>query len=346
MVPRPGARRGGGGRLNRDHESLRVTRRTKMVRPGAKPSIVSYRTLCSASMGTKTRRTQSGSGVVESKWRETSFTFPLERRHIYRLLHKFSFHTTMKCFIAIIALCSSLLITTEAATCSFCEGIDFDQSLEIPYTDGMTCGMVTDTLAILAFEEGTEDCSSLQGAQAICCPEALLSDRTGGPCGFCAGVDVLVDVNPEIPAEDAGLAGMNCGIIAVFAETGVNGTATECAELRFMEGVCCPEAFLSDRTGGSCGFCAGVDVLVDVKPKIPAEWAEMAGTVVNCGTIAVFAEIGNVTTSECAELRLMEGTCCPGARSSSGTSPRYVQYVYAYFLSCMASSRCLFALNL
>ena len=148
----------------------------------------------------------------------------------------------MKRVIAIIALCSSLLITTEAATCSFCDGFDFDQALEIPFTDGMTCGMVVAVAQAVAVEEGTEDCSSLQGMQSFCCPEALLSDRTGGPCGFCAGVDVLVDVNPEIPAEYAGLAGMHCGIIAVFAETGVNGTASECAELRPMEGTCCPGA--------------------------------------------------------------------------------------------------------
>ena len=172
----------------------------------------------------------------------------------------------MKFVIAIITLCSSLLISTEAATCSFCDGVDVDQAIEI--TNGVTCGMAT--FAISTLEEGTEDCSSLQGAQAICCPEALLSDRTGGSCGFCAGAEVLVDANPEIPAE----------------------------------------------------------------------YAEMAG-IMNCGTIAVFAEIGfNGTASECAELRLIEGTCCPGARSSSGTSPRYVQCVHVSYRACLHPAAC------
>ena len=81
----------------------------------------------------------------------------------------------MKFFSAIIVLFSRL-VTTEASTCSFCAGADVDEAMEIPYTDGVTCGMAI--LAASVYEEGTDDCSALHAGESICCPEAVLSDRT------------------------------------------------------------------------------------------------------------------------------------------------------------------------
>jgi hypothetical protein len=199
----------------------------------------------------------------------------------------------MKFFIAV--LCSSHLITAEASPCSFCEGVDVDQAIELPYTDGMTCGTVT--LASSVLEEGTEDCSLIQGSEVFCCPEVLLSEPTGGPCSFCVGKDVLGFMNPQIPMEDAELAGMNCENMAAYAEFITAPSAMECYELSLMEGTCCPAAMSSSGTSPRYVQCVHVSYRACLHPaacllhisnyEFFSPFASVAASLVTTALIAV-----------------------------------------------------------
>lgn len=121
----------------------------------------------------------------------------------------------MKFFSAIIVLSS--LLPTEASVCSFCDGVtvDADLTFEVPDAGNMTCGMAM--LGASAYEEGSEECTgTAQVAASLCCPEAAVTNLTGGVCNFCAGSDILIDAvleNPENPGET-----FTCATLAAGAE--------------------------------------------------------------------------------------------------------------------------------
>ena len=107
--------------------------------------------------------------------------------HFNHHLSRSNIQTKMKFFSAVIMLSS--LLPTESSVCSFCHS---DQTIEVPDVGATTCGTVI--LGTSAVEEGAQACSDLQRAEAFCCPEVLLSDRTGGVCNFCVDADILTNV--------------------------------------------------------------------------------------------------------------------------------------------------------
>jgi len=165
--------------------------------------------------------------------------------------------------------------------CTFCKDGMIDASLEIPGTQGRTCGSEKDRAESL--NGLTPLCRSVQQAQDVCCPEPITD-----PCTFCEeGIDNL---DLELPQS----GGRTCGTVNTLAATMEQGSEL-CTTLKQAEILCCP------LPAKFCTFCP---------EGIPDPTIVMSGGQ-SCGSMQ--ASVASIPSNSdlCSEFQAVGSQCCP-----------------------------------
>jgi len=165
--------------------------------------------------------------------------------------------------------------------CTFCKDGMIDASLEIPGTQGRTCGSEKDRAESL--NGLTPLCRSVQQAQDVCCPEPITN-----PCTFCEeGIDNL---DLELPQS----GGRTCGTVNTLAATMEQGSEL-CTTLKQAEILCCP------LPAKFCTFCP---------EGIPDPTIVMSGGQ-SCGSMQASGASIPSNSDLCSEFQAVESQCCP-----------------------------------
>ena len=193
--------------------------------------------------------------------------------------------------ISIAAIIFSIVLLKNgvaATTCSFCDGVTIDGSIEIPGSDGVTCEILAASKA--TFEAGTEICTQLQLFEAMCCP----SEVEGTPCNFCEGAEELSDT---VISEGMTPEPMTCKDAALYLPLFPDGSE-ECTAFKLYESVCCPS--VAKVPESPCSFCTGLDVLENVSHL---------GT--PCDVVATVVGSVESTSEDCFFGQAYQAVCCP-----------------------------------
>ena len=116
-----------------------------------------------------------------------------------------------------------------------CDG-DVRPDMLVPFEnlDGATCEDIVDVAKSL--EDNSEECSSFQYVEALCCPSAAST------CSICKGAALLVDV----AIVDYVGATFKCSQTAYYAAN-LEATSAECTTYHGYEASCCPDVFTSSE---------------------------------------------------------------------------------------------------
>ena len=113
-----------------------------------------------------------------------------------------------------------------------CDG-DVRPDMLVPFEnlDGATCEDIVDVAKSL--EDNSEECSSFQYVEALCCPSAAST------CSICKGTKLLADV--EVISSTG--ATFTCGQFAFYAAN-LEATSVDCTSYHKFEEFCCPDVFI------------------------------------------------------------------------------------------------------
>lgn len=165
--------------------------------------------------------------------------------------------------------------------CTFCEDGMIDASLEIPGTEGRTCGSQKERTENL--NGLTNLCRTIQQAEDVCCPESIVN-----ACTFCEeGIDNL---DLELPDSE----GRTCGTVNALAATMEEGSEL-CTILKQAESKCC------QLPAGFCTFC---------QEGIPDPTIVMSGGQ-SCGSMQAAVASVQSDSDLCLEFKAVESQCCP-----------------------------------
>lgn len=165
--------------------------------------------------------------------------------------------------------------------CTFCEEGMIDASLEIPGTEGRTCGSQKDRTENL--NGLTTLCRTIQAAEDVCCPEPIAN-----ACSFCEeGIDNL---DLELPKSE----GRTCGTVNALAATMEEGSEL-CTTLKQAESECCP------LPAGLCTFC---------QEGIPDPSIVMSSGQ-SCGSMQAAVASVQSDNDLCSQIKAVESQCCP-----------------------------------
>ena len=173
--------------------------------------------------------------------------------------------------------------------CSFCEDGMIDARLEIPGTQGRTCGSQKDRAENL--NGLTALCRTIQQSEDVCCPEPVTN-----PCTFCE--EGIVDLDLELPQS----GGRTCGTVNALAAT-MEQNSELCTTLKQAEVLCCP------LPAGFCTFC---------EEGIPDPTKVLSGGQ-SCGSVQAAADSVPSDSDLCSEIQAIESQCCPGPVSPTNS---------------------------